>query len=156
MTEPLSAPSPDVTAPKRHRSLWHDPDLTKLWVGQVISTVGSRFTGLATQIVAVVTLGASPAQIGVLAAVNAVPPLLVGLGAGVWVDRHRRRPTLIVADIGRALLLATIPVAALTGRLSIGQIDVIGFLTGVLGVFFDFGLPSLLAQSHRHGSACRG
>jgi predicted MFS family arabinose efflux permease len=98
-----------------------------------------------------VTLGASPAQIGILAAVNSAPVLVVGLGAGVWVDRQRRRPTLIAADLGRVVLLATIPVAALAGQLSIGQVYVIGFLTGVLAALYDVAyqayLPSLVVPT---------
>jgi len=71
---------------------------------------------------------------GLLAAVGTAPSLVVGLFAGVWVDRSRRRRLLIAGDIGRALLLATIPAAALLGGLSMAQLYLVGFLSGVLTV----------------------
>ncbi len=124
-------------------SLWRDGDFLKLWAGQTVSLFGSRFTGLAVQFVAAVTLQATAAEMGLLAAVNTAP-LLLSLFAGVWVDRHRRRTTMIAADVGRALLLATIPGAALLGTLSLLQLYAVGFLTAALGVLFDVAYTSYL------------
>jgi MFS family permease len=132
---PGSQPLP--TAGDCAPTLWRDADFMKLWVGQTISQFGSALSQLALPLIAVITLNASPAEMGLLAAVGTAPSLLVGLFAGVWVDRCRRRTLLITGDVGRALLLATIPGAAFLGILSIIQLYVIGFLSGVLTVFFD-------------------
>jgi predicted MFS family arabinose efflux permease len=129
------------------RSLWRHADFVKLWLGSTISMFGSYFTSLALQFVAAVSLNATPIEMGVLAAVRTAPSLLIGL----WVDRHRRRSTLIVADLGRALILSTIPVAALAGALSMYQLYAVGFAVGLLTVFFDVAyrayLPSLVSRS---------
>jgi hypothetical protein len=116
----------------------------KLWIGQTISLFGSRFTALATQFIAAVTLQATPIEMGILAALGTAPSLLVGLFAGVWIDRHRCRPILLASDLGRALLLAAIPVAALAGVLSMELLYVVSFLVGVLSVFFDIAYQSYL------------
>jgi MFS family permease len=130
--------------------LWHHPDFLKLWVGESISLVGSQITSLALPLVAVVVLHAGPLQMGALGAAQYAPFLLFGLIAGVWVDRVRRRPILVWADIGRAALLASIPVSAALGLLRIDQLYVVAFATGVLTVFFDVAyqafLPSLVRR----------
>jgi MFS family permease len=150
-TAPVSRPAPSLVG-----TLWHNSDFMKLWVGQTISLFGSRFTGLALQFIGAVTLKASPAEMGVLAAVDTAPYILVGLFAGVWVDRHWRRPVLIAGDLGRALLLATIPVAALTGTLSMSQLYLVGFLTGALAVFFDVAYQSYLPTIVDRGQLVEG
>lgn len=133
-------------------TLWRHRDFLKLWIGQTISVFGSQFTGLALPLIAALTLNASPAEMGILLAADTAPFLLVGLFAGVWVDRLRRRPILIVGDVGRALLLLTIPLTAFAGRLSMPQLYVVGFLYGVLTVFFDVAyqayLPALVERGH--------
>src|SRR5262249_62191304 len=98
---------------------------------------GTPPSRLALPLTPPLTLNPTPAEMGLLAAVDTAPSLLVGLFAGVWVDRYRRRMLLIAGDLGRALLLATIPLAASLGLLSIVQLYVTGFLSGVLTVFFD-------------------
>lgn len=124
--------------------LWRHPGFLKLWVGQTISIFGSAITGLALPLAAVLLLDAGPAQMGLLGAADFAPFLLVGLFAGVWVDRLSRRRVLIAGDVGRALLLLTIPLAALLGALRMEQLYVVGFLTGVLTVFFDVAYQSFL------------
>src|SRR5690242_2510395 len=96
----------------RPGGLWRDADFMKLWTGQTISEIGSRVSREGVPLTAVLILNASPAQMGALTAVGATAVLLFGLVAGVWVDRLRRRPILITADLARAALLATIPLAA--------------------------------------------
>ncbi|MBI4493673.1 MAG: MFS transporter [Chloroflexi bacterium] len=132
-------------------SLWRRPDFLKLWAAETISVFGSQFTLLALPLIAAVALQASAAEMGILVAAERAPFLLIGLFAGVWVDRHRRRPILIGGDLGRALLLATIPLAALGGVLGMPQLYVVGFLGGVLTVFFDVAyqsyLPALVART---------
>ena len=73
---------------------------------------------------------------GILTAVGAVPALLLGLFAGVWVDRYRRRPILIAADVGRAVLLMLIPIAAILSILRIEHLYIVAFLVSTLGLFF--------------------
>jgi MFS family permease len=135
----------------RFTGLWRHPDFMKLWVGETISLLGSQVTSLALPLTAALILKASAEQMGVLNATQFLPFLLVGLFAGAWVDRRQRRPVLIIGDIGRALLLATIPLAALAGALHMEQLYVIGFLVGVLTVFFDVAyqsyLPSLVGRA---------
>ncbi|MGV3723812.1 MAG: MFS transporter [Actinomycetota bacterium] len=121
-----------------------DADFRKLWAAQAISQVGSRITRGALPLAAVMTLGATPAQMGILGALETAPALLVGLAAGVYVDRFRRRPLLMLTDLGRALLLATIPLAAALGTLGLPQLYLIALLTGVLTVVFDIAYPSYM------------
>jgi MFS family permease len=120
------------------------PDFLKLWSGQTISQFGSGITGSALPLTAVLVLGASPFQMGLLVAAEALPFALFGLFAGVWVDRLRRRPLMIGADVGRAVLLLSIPGAAMLGHLQIGQLFLIAALTGVLTVLFDVAYQSFL------------
>jgi MFS family permease len=86
---------------------------------------------------AILVLNATPAQIAFLRAADLVPGFVVGLVAGVWVDRLRRRPVMITADIGRALLLGSIPLVALTGHARIEQLYLVAALASLLTVFFD-------------------
>ncbi len=87
-----------------------------------------------------------------LQALGWLPFVLVGLPAGVWVDRLRRRPILIAADLGRALILLAVPISYLIGALSVWQLFVVAFAVGILDVFFDVAdqsyLPSLV-EHHR-------
>src|SRR6185436_11349154 len=99
-------------------NLWRDPDFIKLWVGQTVSEVGSHITGTGLPLAALLLLHASPEQMGLLTALVSLPILLFSLFAGVWVDRLRRRPLMIAADLGRFIILLTIPLAALTNHLS--------------------------------------
>ncbi len=138
MPNPASSLQPVTTAGDRAATLWRHADFMKLWVGQTISLFGRGLSGLALPLIAAITLKATPAEMGLLAAVGTAPSLLVGLFAGVWVDRYRRRTFLIAGDLGRALLLATIPIAVLAGALSLVQLYAVGFCAGVLSVFFIF------------------
>jgi MFS family permease len=130
--------------------LWRHADFLKLWAGQAVSQVGSQITMLALPLLAVLGLGATPAQMGILVATETAPFLLAGLLAGVWVDRRRRRPILIAADLGRAALLLLVPLLAWSGRLRMEHLYVVGFLVGLLTVFFEVAsqayLPSLVAR----------
>lgn len=121
----------------RLRGVLRSPDFLKLWGGQTISALGSHITGGGLPLLAVITLKATSTQMGILSAVSGAPVLLFSLLAGVWVDRLRRRPILIAADIGRALLLATIPLGAMLGWLTIWQIYIVIALNGILTVVFN-------------------
>jgi predicted MFS family arabinose efflux permease len=137
---------------QRLGGLWRQPDFLKLWTGQTISELGSRVTRDGLPLAAVLILGATPAQMGLLTAAGSVAILLASLPAGVWVDRLRRKPVMIWADVGRAALLLTIPVAALTGQLGFGLLCAVIALTGVLTVLFGAAyeayLPSLIAREN--------
>ena len=121
-----------------------NPDFLKLWAAQTASFVGSHVTMLALPLTAAVTLDASVAQMGLLRALDLAPALVVGVFAGAWVDRVRRRPILVAADIGRALLLGAIPLAAWLHVLQIGHLYVVAFCVGILTVLFDVAHLSLL------------
>jgi Na+/melibiose symporter-like transporter len=128
----------------RSLSLWRQPDFLKLWAGQTISTFGSGVTASALPLTAVLVLGANASEMGWLLAVESAPVLLVGMFAGVWVDRFRRRPLLIGADLGRALLLACIPVLAGLGGLRIEHLFLVAAAVGVLRVLFDVAYRSFV------------
>ena len=121
---------------RRRTSLWRDADFQKIWTGQTISLLGSRVTILALPLTAVSVLNATPGQMGILEAAAALPALLLGLFAGAWVDRHRRRPILVATDIGRAALLLIIPLAAAAGLLRIEHLYALNFLLSALGLAF--------------------
>jgi MFS family permease len=130
--------------------LWRHPDFLKLWSAETISQFGSQITGLALPLVAVITLDVSAFQVSALFVVETAPFLLISLPAGVWVDRLPRRPILIIGDIGRALLLVTIPIAYWLDALTIWQLYGVALTFGVLTVFFDVAyqsyLPSLVER----------
>ena len=125
-------------------SLWRHSDFLKLWTGESISLLGSQITFLALPLTAVIWLEATPFEMGLLGALEFAPFLLFSLVAGVWADRLPRRPILILANIGRALLLGSIPWMALSDRLSMSFLYVIAFGVGVLTVFFDVAYQSYL------------
>jgi len=123
-------------------SLWRNADFRKLWAGQTVSELGSVVTRTAVPLVALIVLGAGPLQMALLVVSASLAVLLVGLFAGAWVDRLRRRPLLIWADVMRALLLFSIPAAYLAGVLRIEQLYLVVFLEGCLGALFDAAYPA--------------
>ena len=123
-------------------SLWRNSDFRKLWAGQTVSELGSVVTRTAVPLVAVIVLGAGPLQMAFLVVAASLAVLLVGLFAGAWVDRLRRRPLLIWADAFRAVLLLSIPVAYLAGILRIEQLYLVVFVEGGLGALFDAAYPA--------------
>ena len=127
--------------------LFDAPDFRRLWFGQTISVFGDQITQLGLPLVAVLTLGADATQMGTLTAVGLLPHLLFSLLAGVWLDRVRaRRRLMIAADLGRAALIASIPVAFALGVLSMPQLYVVGFLSGTLAVVFDLSWNTLFVS----------
>ena len=131
--------------------LWRDGEFLKLWAGQGISEIGSQVSLLALPTVAILGLGASPFQVGLLGACENLAFPLLGLVAGVWVDRLRRRPIMIACDVGRLLALASVPIAFALGVLSMPQLYVVALVTGVGTVFFDVAyqsyLPALISRA---------
>jgi MFS family permease len=131
-------------------SLWRHGEFMKLWFGQTISQIGSQVTLLALPLTAILLYDASPFEVGLLSTVEFLPFVLFGLPAGVWVDRLRRKPILVIADLGRFLSVVSIPIAYAFDALHLTQVYVVGFVTGILTVFFDVAygayLPSLIER----------
>jgi MFS family permease len=131
-------------------SLWRHRDFTLLWGGETVSHFGTAVSMVALPLVAVTTLAVTPLQMGLLTSAETAAFLLVGLPAGAWLDRMRRRPVMLVADVARAALLASIPLAWWAGQLTIGQLLVVALLVGLATVFFDVAyqsyLPSLVGR----------
>src|SRR5258708_24941263 len=117
-----------------------------LWSGQTISTLGSHITGSGIPLIAILVLGAHPAQVGLLAALSALPSLFLGLFVGVWVDRLPRRPLMLLADLARALLLLSVPIAALSGLLHIEQLYIVTVLLSACTICFDTAYQAFLPQ----------
>lgn len=111
--------------------LWRNPDFVKLWGSLTITHFGGQVTFLALPLTAAIMLNASPFEVGVLTALEALPYPLFGLFAGVLVDRARKLPVIIWADIGRGLALLAVPVCAWLGVLSMPVLYVAGFLVGL-------------------------
>lgn len=136
-----------VPQPARRRhvtGVWANPDFVKLWAGQTVSKFGTHITGAAMAATAVMVLQATPVQMGLLSAFEGLPVLLFSLLAGVWVDRLRRKPILITADLARAVILLSIPVAALAGILHMGQLFLVAGLVGTFSVFYSVADQSFL------------
>jgi MFS family permease len=119
-------------------------DFRLLLLGQTLSQLGTQVSAVAIPLLAVLSLHASPWQLGLVSASSTLAFAVIGLQAGAWLDRLRRRPVLIAADLVRALLLASIPVGALLGRLTVTQLVVVSLLVGAARVFFDVGYTSYL------------
>ena len=117
-------------------------DFRRLWIADALSQVGSRIDFLAVPLLAATTLGATVFQVSLLRTLETLPYLVLGLQVGAWCDRMRHRPVLIAADLGRAALIGSIPIAAWFGVLGLGQVLTVVFAIGVLGVFFDIAHPT--------------
>ena len=124
--------------------LWRHRDFLKLWSAETISQVGSQVSNLAIPLVAILVLDASAFEVAALGTALFLPFIFFTLPAGVWVDRWPRRPILIAGDLGRAVLLATIPLAYVADVLTLAQLFVVGFLYGACTVFFDVAYQSYL------------
>jgi MFS family permease len=131
-------------------SLWRHADFMRLWSAETISQLGTQVTLLGLPLTAVLILHATPFEVGALTSVEYAPFLLIGLPAGVWVDRLQRRPILIAGDVGRAVALGSIPIAYWLDGLSMWHLYAAAFVTGICTVFFDVAyqsyLPSLVSR----------
>ena len=110
--------------------LWSNYDFRRLWLSLTITHFGGQITFLALPLTAALLLSATPFEMGVLTALESLPFALFGLFAGVLVDRSRKLPLIIAADIGRALVLLAVPVAAWAGMLAMPVLYAVGFLVG--------------------------
>jgi MFS family permease len=142
--EPASAP------PKG--SLWRDGDFMRLWSSESLSLLGTQVSLVAIPLLAVTTLNATPLEMGVLQAAQFLPYLFFTLVIGVWVDKMRRLPLLIMSNFGRTVLFGAIPLAIALKIMSIGLLSTLVFLGAGLSVVFDLAyqsyLPSLVGQDH--------
>jgi MFS family permease len=131
--------------------LWRDGEFLKLWGGQSISELGSQISQLALPTVAILLLGATPFQVGLLTALEFLAFPTLGLVAGVYADRLRRRPIMIACDLARMTALASVPVAFAFHVLAMPQLYVVALVTGVATVFFDVSyqsyLPALISRT---------
>jgi MFS family permease len=109
----------------------------RYFIGQSISMLGDQVSLIALPLTAVLALDASPAQMGALLTIALIPNLIFALHAGVWIDRRgRRRQVMLATDLGRGVLIATVPAAYALGHLTWAQLYVVAFLSGTLSVFF--------------------
>lgn len=130
------------------QGLWNNADFLRFWAGETVSLFGSQITALALPLTAAMTFKADPLQMGLLNASQFAPNLFFTLLAGVWVDRVRRRPLMILANVSRAVLLGLIPLGWGLDALRMQHLYVIAFMTGVFTVLFDLAyqahIPSLV------------
>ena len=124
--------------------LWRHRDFLSLWGAETISQFGTQVSLLALPLVAILVLEESAFKIAALTSVEFLPFLLFTLPAGVWVDRLRRKPILVLGNVGRAVALLSVPVVYWVGGLTIWQLYVVGFAVGVCTVFFDVAYQSYI------------
>jgi MFS family permease len=125
-----------VAQPENGGRLWHNRDYLLLWAGQAISTTGSSASELALPLL-ILSLTRSPIQAGLVGALRIFAMLLTSLPAGALVDRWNRKYTMMVCDTGRALALASIPLALAFGHLTAVQLYLVAMVEGTLATFFD-------------------
>ncbi|MGE5673043.1 MAG: MFS transporter [Mycobacterium leprae] len=125
-------------------SLWRHREFLKLWGGQSFSVFGSLISRIALPFLLIYTLNATTGQIAWLRAAESAPGLLIALIAGVWIDRMRRRPIMIAADLLRILLVGSIPLALWLGHLSLLQVFLVAIPLSVLTVCFDVAYEAYL------------
>ena len=118
-------------------ALWSNQAFVRVWSAATISIFGSLVTRIALPLAAILVLGSGAIEVAILRSLDLVATLVFGLVAGAWVDRLRRRPVLIWADLGRAALLGSIPLAFALGVLTFWQLLIVSGLAAVLTTFFD-------------------
>jgi len=133
------------------RGLWGHPDFLRLWAAQAVSSFGARIAREGLPMVAILVLRAGPQAMGLLAAAGLIAYAAAGLGAGLVVDRAPKRPLMIAADLGRALVMLAVPLAALSGSLTLAGVFVALALISALSAMFETAdhafLPSLIDAS---------
>ncbi|SCK58329.1 Predicted arabinose efflux permease, MFS family [Streptomyces sp. WMMB 714] len=137
------------TVPRMKRSSgspWRSGAFRALFTATAFSQLGTNTGYVAIPLTAVSALDAGPGQVGALAALSTTAFLLIGLPAGVWLDRMRRRRVLIAADLARAVLLVSIPFAWWLDALTLTQLYAVVLLNGCATVFFDVGSQSVLPE----------
>jgi len=138
------------------RGLWRHQNFMLLWAGQTVSLFGTQITTLALPTIAILLLHVTPFEVGVLAAIPWVAYLGLGLFAGVTVDRMPRRIVMMIADIGRAVALGSIPLAFTLGVRSIYHLYLVAAIVGILNVFFEIAYHSYLPTLVEPGELIEG
>ena len=129
---------------QRTHSLWRDGNFLTLWSGQSLAQLGSQITDLAIPVVAVLLLHASEFEVGLLNAAAVTAFLVIGLPAGAWVDRMRKRRVMIWADLARAAALTAVPLLWWSGHLQMWHLYLVALVIGVGTVFFDVSYQSII------------
>ncbi|MGE6731469.1 MFS transporter, partial [Streptomyces sp. NPDC059900] len=123
---------------ERIPGLLRERSFRRYWTGQTVSLIGDEISLIAIPLAAVLVLGADAAEMGWLKVAGLLPTLLLSLPLGAWADRQaRRRRAMIAADLARAALVLTLPLAYLLDALTLGQLYAIAFGVGALTVLFD-------------------
>ena len=122
------------------------PGYVRFWIASTVSEFGTYVTSIAISVIVVVTLDGGSAAVGLISAARWLPYLLLGLFAGVWVDRHRRKPILVAGDFGRALILVSISVLGLAGWLTLPLLFAHMLLFGAISVVSDAAFQSFIPQ----------
>lgn len=145
-------PAPAAARPPREPGVMRNPDFVRLWIGQTVSLTGTQITQFTLPLIAVLTLHAGVFEVGLLNACRFAPVVLVSLFAGVWLDRHRRRPILIGCSLVNGVLIGLIPLSSVAGVLSLGLLYAVTIMVGAVSVVFDVGamsyVPSLVERRH--------
>jgi MFS family permease len=155
MREAARDPSPEAhevgSDPASELSIWRNGAFIRLWSAATVSYLGSFVTRTALPLAAIYGLSAGALELSAIRSFEYLGWLLFGLAAGAWVDRLRRRPVMVAADLGRAVVLGSIPIAALAGVLTLAHLVVVAFLAAILTVFFDAAstayLPTIVARA---------
>jgi MFS family permease len=141
-----------LEAPRASKgSLWRDRNFLTMWSGQAFSQFGAQITELAIPVLAVLLLDATEFEVGVLTAANVAAFLVVGLPAGAWIDRMRKRHVMIWADAVRAVALGTVPLLWMLGTLQIWHLVIVALIMGIATVFFDVSYQSIIPSLVRSG-----
>jgi predicted MFS family arabinose efflux permease len=152
VTAPVPASEAGVAAApaaRRLPPLWHNRDYMLLWGGQVVSTLGSSMSGIVFPLL-ILALTGSPEAAGIATALGSIPYLFLSLPAGALVDRWNRKRVMILCDAGRAVSLASVPIALAFGVLTVWQLYANALIEGTLFVFFNIAevaaLPRVVAK----------
>jgi MFS family permease len=140
-----------VAGAPRSSGVLRNGDFVRLLSGQTISVIGTQITMIAIPLTAILRFDAGAFQLGLLGAIEYLPWVVFSLPVGVWVDRVRRRPVMIAADIGRFVVIGSIPVAAAAHVLGLAQLYVVAFLSGFFAVLFEISyvsyVPSIVGRA---------
>ena len=131
---------------RNFRGLWRLPDFRRLWLSLTITSFGAQITNLALPLTAALMLHATPLQMGILVALEALPFALISLHAGVLLDRVRKLPIVIASDVSRGVALLAIPLCAWRGVLTVEVLYAVGFFCGVQNVVGGAAYQVLIAQ----------
>ncbi len=131
-------------------NLWHHGDFLRFWVGDTVTQFTGQITSLVLPTLAILTLGVTDFELGILNTLGFIAFPILGLLAGVLLDRVKRKPVMVLANTIRLITLATVPAAFLLGALSLIQLYVVALALGTCTLFFDVGyqsyLPSLVKK----------